>query len=96
MKICLFIASAINRWKEKVQQHHCVISAAGTALIRVLQHLTMLFAAVKGVFLEYKSSRRMKQFASMFLVLLIGLLTMSGVRPTFQDLRSSARMILLD
>jgi len=103
-KIYLFIASAINRWKEiinsydistvlgpllpieaevKVEQHLCCISAAGTALISVLQHLAMLFAVVKGVLLEYKPSRlshlpAMKQFASMFLVLLIGLLTLLG------------------
>ena len=86
MKIYLLVASAINRWKEIIHSLLgpllLIIPAAGTALISVLQHLAMLFAAVKGVLLEYKPRRPhlpgTKQFASTFLVLLIGLLTMSG------------------
>ena len=97
MKICLFVASAMNMLETicscnastvlgpllligaevKVEQRLC-----GTALISATQHLAVLFAVGKGVLLEYKSSRPhlpgMKQFASMFLVLLIGLRTMSG------------------
>ena len=107
-KICLFVASAINRWNEiiypcsnastvlgpllsieaevKVEPHLRGISAAGTALISAMQHLVMLFAAVKGVLLEYKSSRRMKQFASMLLMLLIGVLALSGSSRGIQPL----------
>jgi hypothetical protein len=63
----------------KVEPHLCGISAAGTAFISAMQHLVVFFAVAKGVLL-----RRMKQFASMLLMLLIGLLTMSGswgIRP---------------
>ena len=71
----------------KVQQHLCC--AAGTTVISLLQHLAMLFAVVKGVLLGYKPSSSshlpgMKQFASMLLVLYVGVLALStswGIHP---------------